>query len=161
MNRSLPKSWLMAVLVVVALIPQHTGARTSTVSSSNIRYGRTSSGYLYMTGGESAQEQFSMERSAAAYNVKLVLVPPPAIPLPQLRVYIANNRTGKIEKIPLSGPWLYFQLPAGSYTIGARIRNRLYLLRGVHVQDAQRQTHVLRADLLPWSGNQPKSQGVR
>jgi hypothetical protein len=157
-NRRAAVISLLASILILSAAPNGDGRR-SAVSETGVRHGRTASGYVYMNGGTSADEQFSMERRAAPYNVKLVLVPPLALPLSRLRVFIANNRTGKIEMIPLSGPWLYFQLPAGSYTIGARIRNRLYVLRDVQVQNAGRQTHVLRADLLPSGVNQPKNNG--
>jgi len=157
-----PWAGMVMLLASILIVGAPNGdALSSKAVEAGIRYGRTASGYVYMNGGETVHEQLTMERGAAAYNVKLVLVPPMALPLSQLRVFIANNRTGKIEMIPLSGPWLYFQLPAGSYTIGARIRNRLYVLRDVQVQNAGRQTHVLRADLLPSGLHQPKKGGAK
>lgn len=145
--------WL-AALAIAAAAPDG-AARQGNVGKSGIRHGRTASGYLYMNGGSSAAEQYTMEQRAAPYNVKLILVAPAVSSLTQLKVFIANNRTGKIENIPLSGPWLYFQLPAGVYTIGARIRNRVYVLRDVRVRDAARQTHVLGSDLLPLGTTPP------
>jgi hypothetical protein len=152
---------LLALLCVTVSI-RRSDALDRLATEPGIRYGRTASGYAYMNGGASDLGQSMIERQGGAYNIKLVMVPPPAIALPRFRIYLANNRTGKIENIPLSGPWLYFQLPAGSYTIGARIRNRIYILRDIHVQDTTRQVHILRADLLPWNPHQSNQrQGVK
>jgi len=143
------KNYLMMMLVLIALIPQHSEARKSGVFSAGIRYGRTDSGYVYMNGGLDIDEQQIMERRSAAFNLKLVLMTPLAMPVPPLRVFLANNSTGTIEQILLSGPWIYFQLPPGTYTIGARISNKFFLLRNVHVQDTSRHTYILRGNLLP------------
>jgi hypothetical protein len=88
-----------------------------------------------------------MERRSAPYNLRLILVPSPATPLPKLQVLIANNVTESMDDIPLSGPWVYLQLPPGAYTIGARIGDKFFLLRNVTVQETGRQTHIFRDNL--------------
>ena len=123
-------------------------ARLSDTSERGIRYGRTEMGYMYMNGGFDLHEQKAMERRSASYNLKLILVPPLAAPLPTLQVLIANNVTEITENIPLSGPWVYFQLPPGAYTIGARIGDKFFLLRNVYVRETGRQTHIFRDNLL-------------
>ena len=140
---------LMLMLVLIALIPQNSEARRSDVPVAGIIYGTTVSGYVYMSGGVHLYERRFMEQRSAPYNLRLHLVPSPVIALPELRVFVANNAIGKIEQIPLSGPWIYFRLPPGTYTIGARINRKFFLLRNVHVRDAGQQTHILRGNSLP------------
>lgn len=137
---------LLASLLVLFAAPNG-DARLSDSSTGGIRYGRTGSGYLYMNGGSYLHEQNAMERRSAPYNLRLILVPSPATALPKLQVLIANNVTESMEKIPLSGPWVYFQLPPGAYTIGARIGDKFFLLRNVTVQETGRQTHIFRDNL--------------
>lgn len=137
--------FIVVALGLALIAAAQAQARLNEATGQQIRYGRTASGYVYMNGGVSARDHAELEGRSAAYNVKLILVPPKAFPLSQMVFFIANNLNGKIEKVALSAPVLYFRLPAGSYTFGARIRNRIFLLRDIRVQDAGRQTYVLRA----------------
>jgi hypothetical protein len=137
---------LLASLLVLFAAP-NCNARLSDAAKTGIRYGRTGSGYMYMHGGFYLHEQKAMERRSAPYNLRLILVPSPAAPLPALQVLIANNVSEIVEKIPLSGPWVYFQLPPGAYTIGARIGDKFFLLRNVYVRETGRQTHIFRDNL--------------
>jgi hypothetical protein len=134
-------------LVFIAMIPQTTEALRSDASTSRIHYGRTVSGYVYMNGGSHVDEQQFMEQRSAPYNLKLVMMAPRLIPLAALSVFVANNATGNIERITLRGPWIYLQLPAGTYTIGARVNRNFFLLRDVQVQDGARRTYILNGTL--------------
>ena len=135
------------VIVLLALFAPEGDARKGAMIAAEIRYGKTSSGYQYMNGGARRYQRESLERRSAPYNIKFVLVPPRAMRLPSLGIFIANNATGTIERITLSGPWIYFRLPPGTYTIGARIGDRFFLLRNVYVRDKRRQTHILKGNL--------------
>ena len=135
-------------LILITLIPENSEASKSDLSASRIRYGSTVSGYFYMNGGSCTDEQQLMEQRSSRYNLKLVLVPPRAIPLAALSVFVANNTIGKIEQIILRGPWVYFQLPAGTYTIGARVHHNFFLLRNVRVQRGVQRTYILKDNLL-------------
>ena len=138
---------VVVTLGFVLAWPVSGDARRSGSTESLIRYGRTASGYVFMNGGRTASERADLESRSSTYNVKMILVPPKGFPLSQLIVFIANNKVGRIDKVPLSGSVLYFQLPAGSYTFGARIRRQIFLIRDIRVHNAGRQTYVLRADI--------------
>lgn len=138
---------LLASLLILCAAPNG-DARLSDASKKGIRYGRTGSGYMYMHGGFYLHEQKAMERRSAPYNLRLILVPSPLPALPTLQVLIANNVTEITENIPLSGPWVYLQVPPGSYTIGARIGDKFFLLRNVYIRETGRQTHIFRDHLL-------------
>lgn len=153
--------WIVFLAPMLIVVAEPRGeARLADRSRTTIRYGETANGYVYMNGGWTANEQSSMEQLAESYNVKVVLVPPKGLPLSPLRVLIANNGTRKIDAISLAGPWLYFQLPPGSYTIVARIRDNLFVLRDVQVEDSGRQTHILGVSL-PRSSWNPSQPGAR
>ena len=160
-TRSKPRGvWLFFLaLTLIAVAGPNGEARLTDRSRTAIRYGETATGYDFMNGGSTATEQSSMEQLAEPYNVKVVLVPPKGLPLSPLSVLIANNQTRKIDVISLAGPWLYFQLPPGSYTLVARIRDNLFVLRDLQVKDRGRQTHILGVSV-PRSSRNPLQQGV-
>jgi len=142
------KNKLRKVGVLSALLPSLLGAqseaRTGDVFGSSIRYGVAAGGYEYMSGGVRLDQQQLMERMSGAYNLKLVLERPRTMSLAPLQILLANNATGKVENISLPGPWNYFRLPAGSYTIGARIGNRFFLLRDIVIQRTGRRILILK-----------------
>jgi hypothetical protein len=142
------KNKLRKAGVLSALVPSLLGAqseaRTGEVFGPAIRYGVAGAGYEYMSGGLLLDQQQLMERKSGAYNLKLVVVRPRTKLFVPLQILLANNATGKVENISLSGPWNYFRLPAGSYTIGARIGNRFFLLRDIVIQGNGRRILILK-----------------
>ena len=130
--------------LVISLLGARSEARTGGVFKPAIRYGVAGEGYEYMSGGVNLDHQQRMERRSGAYNLKLVLVRPRMMSLAPLQILLANNTTGKVENISLSGPWNYFRLPAGSYTIGARIGDRFFLLRDIVIQGQVRRILILK-----------------
>jgi hypothetical protein len=144
-----PRSIQVAGLAMLAAslffpLAAKTEARTSEVFVPTIRYGVTDAGFEYMSGGLTNDQRQFMERRSAPYNLKLVLVRPRAMSLAPLRLFLANNATGRIEDFSPSGPWNYLRLPPGTYTIGARIGRRIFLLRDILIQENLRQTLILK-----------------
>ncbi len=130
--------------LVLSLLSAQSEARTGGLFQPAIRYGVAGDGYEYMSGGVNLAHRQRMERRSGAYNLKLVLVRPRMMSLAPLQILLANNSTGKVENIALSGPWNYFRLPAGSYTIGARIGDRFFLLRDVVIQGTGRRILIFK-----------------
>jgi hypothetical protein len=106
--------------------------------STGILHGKTRSGFLYMSGGVSVREQQAMEGQSAAYNLKLVFTPKLGSASAPILLLLGDNHRGSIDAIPLQGPWFYAQLPLGTYTFMARIRNQVVLFRDVYLQENRR-----------------------
>jgi len=147
-------------LIMIARMPHTSEALSSEVSASRIRYGMTVNGYDYMNGGSHVDEQRFMEQRSAPYNLKLVIIAARLIPSTTPSVFVANNATGNIEQITLWGPWIYLQLPAGTYTIGARVNRNFFLLRNVQVQDGALRTYIFKGNLFR-TITDPENRGAR
>jgi hypothetical protein len=56
---------------------------------------------------------------------------------------IGDNHGGRVDKIMVYAPWFYIQLPSGAYTIVARLKNKVVLIRDVYVRENQRLKKML------------------
>ena len=112
----------------------------------NVTRGRTAAGYPYQSGGISFDEQRAMERASHSYNLKLVFASGAGTSVVPDFVVIGANHGRSVEKIPLRAPWFYIQLPAGAYTILARWKRRIVLIRDVYLQEGHLRTYRVRAD---------------
>lgn len=110
--------------------------------------GRTAAGYPYLNGGISFDEQRVIERVAHLYhyNLKLVFARRAGTPATPAFVMIGANDGRRIEKIALGAPWFYIRLPPGGYTILARFKKQVVLLRDVNIGASGRRTYVLRGE---------------
>jgi hypothetical protein len=50
----------------------------------------------------------------------------------------------------LHGLWFYIQLAPGSYTIMARIKNKIVLIRDAYLRQNQRATYLVRGVIDDW-----------
>lgn len=108
--------------------------------------GRTAAGHPYLSGGISFDERRLIENVAHLYNLKLIFARMAGTPATPAFVLIGANDGGRVEKIRLGGPWLYIRLPPGGYTILARFKSQLVLLRDVNIGSKGRKTYVLRGE---------------
>ncbi len=99
-----------------------------------------------MTGGRAIDEQQTMERQSAPYNLQLVFAPPLSLLVSPVLLLIGDNQNRRVDKVTLHGPRFYIQLPPGSYTIMARIKNKIVLIRDIYLDQNQRATYLVRGD---------------
>jgi hypothetical protein len=145
LHDSKQKFGLAAVLITI-LLPGSGAATTPPFPEGNLIRGRTAAGYPYLNGGVSFDEQRLIERAAHLYNLKLVFARRAGTLTTPAFVMIGANKGHRVEKISLSAPWLYVRLPPGGYTILARFKNQVVMVRDVNVGEGRRKTYVLRGD---------------
>jgi hypothetical protein len=97
-----------------------------------------------MNGGLTFDERVTMEVQSAPYNLKIMFAPRAGILTSSILLMIGNNQNRRVDKITLQGPWFYVQLPPGSYTIMARIKNKIVLIRDVYLRENHRATYLVR-----------------
>lgn len=136
----------ISTVLILLVLPALVGAREPQVPDSSIRRGKTAAGFYYMNGGLTFDEQQAMERQSAAYNLKLVFAPRSSPLASPVLLLIGVNHDRRVDKIMVYGPWFYIQLPSGAYTIVARIKNKVVLIRDVYVRENQRAIYFVRGD---------------
>lgn len=132
--------WTMGVLALL-LCPDLAAGRKPELSDTSITRGKTAAGFYYMSGGFAFNEQLAMERQAARYNLKLVFAPRLGASISPVLLLIGHNHSRSVDKIKLHGPSLYLQLPFGVYTLMARIKNEVVLVRDVYLEAGRRTIH--------------------
>ena len=134
----------ISTILVLLLVPESAGARKPQLPDTSITRGKTAAGFYYMSGGLVFDEQQAMERQSAPYNLKLVFAAPSSASVAPILLLIGDNQGGRVDKIILRGLWFYIQLPSGGYTIMARIKNKIVLIRDVYLRENRRSTYFLR-----------------
>jgi hypothetical protein len=143
-RRSKPAALFAIALSLAPLAAAH--SLHPSFPEANVTWGRTAAGYPYQSGGVSFDEQRAMERASHSYNLKLVFASGAGTLVVPDFVVIGANHGRSVEKIPLRAPWFYIQLPAGAYTILARWKRRIVLIRDVHLREGQLRTYRVRVD---------------
>jgi hypothetical protein len=144
----------ISAILILLLLPGFAAARKPQLPDTSIMRGKTAAGFDYMNGGLTFDEQQAMERQSAPYNLKLVFERRSAILDSPILLLIGDNRSGQVDKILLHGPWFYVQLPPGGYTIVARIKNKIILIRDVYLRENRQAIYFVR-------GDQPKATSDR
>jgi hypothetical protein len=141
-------SLVSAISTVVFLLAsqQFSDARKPELADTSITHGKTAAGFSYMNGGLTFAEQQTMEGRSASYNLKIIFAPRASILTSSILLIIGDNQNRRVDKITVQGPWFYIQLPAGGYTIMARIKNKLVLIRDVYLRENHRATYLVRGD---------------
>jgi hypothetical protein len=106
----------------------------------------TAGGHPYISGGISFDEQRAIERVGHLYNLKIVFVRPVGTLTTPVFLMIGFNDARHVEKIPLRAPWFYIQLPSGGYTILARFKREVVLVRDVYLGEGRQRTYFLRGE---------------
>ena len=138
-------SLVSAIPTVVFLLvsQQSSDARKPELADTSISRGKTAAGFSYMNGGLTFTEQQTMEGQSAPYNLKIIFAPPAGILTSSILLMIGDNQNRRVDKITVQGPWFYIQLPAGGYTIMARIKNKIVLIRDVYLRENHRATYLV------------------
>lgn len=136
----------LATVLGLMFLPGLAAALTRDFPEASLIRGTTASGYPYLNGGTSFDEQRIIERAGHLYNLKIVFARRAGTLTTPAFVIIGANNGRQVEKIFLGAPWLYIQLPPGGYTILARFKRQVVLLRDVNVGKGRRRTYVLRGE---------------
>lgn len=91
----------------------------------------------YATGGVGQGERQALENMADDYNLKVVLAGQSGSFLSGLMVVIEDESGNMVFETVSHGPWLYVDLPAGTYKVTVSYKNRPKM-REVHVDKGLR-----------------------
>lgn len=136
----------ISAIFILLLLPELAGARKPQLRDTSITCGKTAAGFYYMNGGLTFDEQQTMERQSAPYNLKLLFAPRSGTSVSPVLLLIGDNQGRRVDKIMLHGPWFYIQLPSGGYTIVARIKNKVVLIRDVYLRENRRAIYFVYGD---------------
>ena len=128
-------------IFVLLLSPELAAGRKPDLSARGITRGKTAAGFYYLSGGFGFDEQLAVERQAARYNLKLVFAPKLGHSIAPVLLLVGHNQSRSIDVIQLHGPSLYLQLPPGVYTLMARIKKEVVLVRDVYLEERRRTIH--------------------
>jgi hypothetical protein len=146
-SRLLPRLVLaISALLSSWMVPDLASGRKPQLRDIGIRSGKTETGCHYMNGGLVFDEQKTMERRSAAYNLKMVFAPRSGTAIAPVLLVIGHNESSRVEKLVLRAPWFYIRLPSGGYTIMARIENTIIVLTNVEIEVGGQATFFLRSD---------------
>jgi hypothetical protein len=135
---------VISAILTLLLLPELAGAREPQLPDTRITRGKTAGGFYYMTGGLAFDEKQAMERQSAQYNLKLVFAPRSSTSVSPVLLLIGDNQSRRVDKIMVHRPWFYIQLPSGGYTIVARTKNKVVLIRDVYLRENHRATYFVR-----------------
>ncbi len=81
-------------------------------------------GVAYATGGIGLDERAAMEKMANDYSLKIVIATASGNYLADAKVRIENLTGEKVFECTATGPWLYVNLPAGTYKVTASLEQK-------------------------------------
>ena len=137
---------VISTILILLLLPESADTREPQLPDTTIRRGKTAAEFYDMTCGSAFDEQHSIERQPAPYNLKLVFAPPSSTSASPVLLLIGDNQSRRVDKIIVHGPSFYIQLPPGGYTIMARIKNKIVLIRDVYLHENRRATYFVCGD---------------
>ena len=98
-----------------------------------ITEGNTAQGFPYLYGGVGSDEREMVEEKGKAYNVKLSFAAKGGAFLSDVKLVIADKKSGEIVSLVTDGPLFFIQLPPGNYTVSATFRNETKEIRALTV----------------------------
>ena len=98
-----------------------------------ITEGKTAQGFPYLYGGVGSDERDVMEGKGKAYNLKLSFAAKGGAFLSDVKLVIADKKSGEIVSLVTDGPLFFIQLPPGNYTVSATFRNETKEIRALTV----------------------------
>ena len=98
-----------------------------------ITEGKTAQGFPYLYGGVGSDERDIMEEKGKAYNLKLSFAARGGAFLSDVKLVIADKKSGEIVSLVTDGPLFFIQLPPGNYTVSATFRNETKEIRALTV----------------------------
>jgi hypothetical protein len=124
-----------------------TSAESLEEQAAQVITGKTDEGVRYMMGGVGIGERDLMQSRAEEYNLKLSFAEKVGVYLADVDVVVEDRSGKKIISRKTNGPWLYLQLPPGTYDVKATFEGETKELKNVRVTSAARLTRVMRWDL--------------
>jgi hypothetical protein len=104
-------------------------------------------GVAYMTGGVGIGEREIMESWGKDYNLKLSFTEKSGVYLADVGVVVEDRNGNEMINITTNGPWLYLQLPPGSYTVKTTYNDEARRIENLRVSGGDRVRRVVRWDL--------------
>ena len=108
---------------------------------------KSDAGVAYMTGGIGIAEREAMESQGRDYNLKLSFSEKSGVYLTDVGVVVENRNGDEMVNITTNGPWLYLQLPRGSYTVKSTYNGESQRIENVRVTGGDRVQRIVRWDL--------------
>jgi len=136
----------VAPLLATLILPLPTQAHTRAFPEANLTRGITASGHPYLSGGISFDEQCAIERESHLYNLKIVFAGRAGTLMAPTFLIIGFNSARHVEKLWPRAPWFYIRLPSGGYTLMARFKREVVLVRDVYLGEGERRTYFLRGN---------------
>ncbi len=102
--------------------------------------GQTSSGWAYVSGGATYEEQVELHAARRGYSLWVVTAARKSgAYLADVQVHVRDAAQREVFDRALDGPWLFLDLPPGAYTVEAVLggqtqRGRTTIHRGDHHQ---------------------------
>lgn len=140
------RRFFAAAVVLSVASPDSSLGRTPQFPDVNLMKASTAAGYPYVTGGFSMDEKKAMDRVSAPYNLRLSFAQRSGVFKSPVTLMIGDNNGRHVESIAVRAPWLYIQLPTGSYTILARFKRQIVIIRNVYVREGGKNNYYLRGD---------------
>jgi hypothetical protein len=100
-----------------------------------------------MTGGIGIAEREAMESHGRDYNLKLSFSEKSGVYLTDIGVVVENQNGEEVLNITTNGPWLYLQLPRGSYTVKSTYNGESQRIENLRVTGGDRVQRIVRWDL--------------
>jgi len=98
-----------------------------------ITEGKTAQGFPYLYGGVGSEEREMIEARGKAYNVKFSFAAKGGAFLSDVKLVIADAKSGELISLISDGPLFFIQLPAGTYTVRATFRSETKEIRALLV----------------------------
>src|SRR3990172_4052324 len=115
------------------VVPRADSGATRNPPSIVITEGKTAQGFPYLYGGVGSDEREMVEEKGKAYNVKLSFAAKGGAFLSDVKLVIADKKSGEIVSLVTDGPLFFIQLPPGNYTVSATFRNETKEIRALTV----------------------------
>jgi hypothetical protein len=114
-------------------VPRAEAATTEIPPWIVITEGTTAQGFPYLYGGVGSDERDIMEEKGRAYNLKLSFAAKGGAFLSDVKLVMADKKSGEIVSLVTDGPLFFIQLPPGNYTVRAAFRNETKEIRALTV----------------------------
>jgi hypothetical protein len=97
-------------------VPRAEWRATRHPPSIDITEGKTAQGFPYLYGGIGSDEREMIEARGEAYNVKFSFATKGGAFLSDVKLVIADAKSGELVSLIADGPLFFIQLPPGNYT---------------------------------------------
>ena len=127
---------LVVTLVALLAPPRFAGAVVPPLPA------KTWQGIRYVSGGVGVEEREALRAMDQDFNVQLIFATPRGDYLANVGVVMQDSTGFTVLDTVSQGPWFFAQLPAGTYTVTARLKEQS-VQQVVHVSPASQTDLVL------------------